>query len=153
MADIKAKKVLFKNRDGESLIPYIGEDYVKQEDMVEINFVPKDSMQEIPCIIETYINGDSWYRVWSDGWCEQGGMVNVIANNANVVVTFLKPMLNTDYTVTIGHYVASNTDAFYYNQGGVTNKTTQTVTLTNRRFQSNGSYTLNIMWQACGYIA
>ena len=38
MADIKAKKVLFKNRDGESLIPYIGEDYVKNDDMVEVEF-------------------------------------------------------------------------------------------------------------------
>lgn len=122
-------------------------------DQINAGFVPKDSMQEIPCIVETYVNGTSWYRVYSDGWCEQGGMVSVIANNANVVVTFLKPMMNTDYTVTIGHHVASNTDAFYYNQGGVTEKTTQTVTLTNRRLQGNGSYTLNIMWQANGYIA
>ena len=21
-------------------------------------------------IIDTYVNGTSWYRIWSDGWCE-----------------------------------------------------------------------------------
>ena len=28
-------------------------------------------------VIESYIKGTSWYRVWSDGWCEQGGQVAV----------------------------------------------------------------------------
>ena len=28
---------------------------------------------QAPYIKDTYVNGTSWYRVWSDGWCEQGG--------------------------------------------------------------------------------
>lgn len=24
-------------------------------------------------VVETYHNGNNWYRIWSDGWCEQGG--------------------------------------------------------------------------------
>ena len=43
-------------------------------------------------IIDTYVNGTSWYRIYSDGWCEQGGM-----SNSNV--TFLKSFANTNYGI------------------------------------------------------
>lgn len=45
-----------------------------------------------PYITETYKNGASWYRVWSDGWCEQGGHTTGI----NPVITFLKPYIDTN---------------------------------------------------------
>lgn len=30
----------------------------------------------IRTVTETYVNGTNWYRVWSDGWTEQGGSQN-----------------------------------------------------------------------------
>lgn len=51
-----------------------------------------------PRIVETYSNGTSWYRVWSDGWCEQGGY----SSSANIM--FLKQMANTNYTISISSY-------------------------------------------------
>lgn len=51
-------------------------------------------------IVETYRNGTEWYRVWSDGWIEQGGRVDDTVTQ--VTLTFLKPFANTDYTVTLG---------------------------------------------------
>lgn len=46
-----------------------------------------------PYIIESYVNGTSWYRVWSDGWCEQGGQTG------GGVVTFLKSFADSNYFV------------------------------------------------------
>lgn len=56
-------------------------------------------------VIKTYHNGPSWYRIWSDGWCEQGNTVNVSGSTnggtgAGEVITFLVPYANTDYTIT-----------------------------------------------------
>ena len=34
--------------------------------------VDKADLEEVHCVIETYSNGNSWYRVYDDGWCEQG---------------------------------------------------------------------------------
>ena len=146
MADIKAKKVLFKNRDGESLIPYIGEDYVKQEDMVEIGFVPKDSMQEIPCIVETYVNGTSWYRVWSDGFKEQCGHAPN-GNNAEYILSFLIPFSNTDYKIfkCNNWLLTSNVTWQFLN---FWNKTTTTATTHNANQTNGGS---GFDWYACGY--
>lgn len=48
-------------------------------------------------IIETYINGNSWYRLWSDNWLEQGGQYGI--SPATGVYTFLKPFKNTNYTI------------------------------------------------------
>ena len=42
-------------------------------------------------LVETFNNGSLWYRVWSDGYCEQGGMI-AYQSGVNVeTVTFLKP--------------------------------------------------------------
>lgn len=48
-------------------------------------------------VVKNYRNGKSWYRVWSDGWVEQGG--NTGTNTANGSVTFLIPMLDTSYSI------------------------------------------------------
>lgn len=47
-------------------------------------------------IIETYSNGTDWYRVWSDGWCEQGGLINIAQNPT--ALNFLKPFKDTNYS-------------------------------------------------------
>lgn len=45
-----------------------------------------------PYITETYKNGTNWYRIWSDGWCEQGGkLVSSISGTGFLTVSFLKP--------------------------------------------------------------
>ncbi|MBQ7977787.1 MAG: hypothetical protein IJ301_04295 [Clostridia bacterium] len=39
----------------------------------------------------------SWYRVWSNGWCEQGGKSAVAT--ATTTITLLKEFVNTDYII------------------------------------------------------
>lgn len=54
-------------------------------------------------------DGSSWYRVWSDGWIEQGGTYTSSDNN-KYPVTFSKKMATTNYhsTVTGGYNTSSN---------------------------------------------
>lgn len=51
------------------------------------------SALEAHTVIETYRNGTEWYRVWSDGWLEQGGKY------VSTPITFLKPFANADYSM------------------------------------------------------
>lgn len=49
----------------------------------------------IRTVIETYKNGNHWYRIWSDGWIEQGGY----SYPATSTVTFLKPFSDNSYSL------------------------------------------------------
>lgn len=57
-------------------------------------------------VVETYRNGTEWYRVWSDGWLEQGGYFEKKRDIA-LAVTFLKPYADENYTFT---YMVSRND-------------------------------------------
>ena len=48
-------------------------------------------------LTESYVNGTSWYRVYSDGWCEQGGIGNNTANG--VAYYLLQTYVDTNYCV------------------------------------------------------
>lgn len=54
-------------------------------------------------------DGNSWYRVWSDGWIEQGGTYTS-SDNSEYPITLSKKMTTTNYhsTVTGGYNVSSN---------------------------------------------
>ena len=61
----------------------------------------------IRTVVETFVSEDKtqWYRVWSDGWIEQGG--NLLAEHfviaaSGTIVTFLKPFTNTNYILVLG---------------------------------------------------
>lgn len=96
--------------------------------------VAKENMSEVPCITETYVNGTSWYRVYSDGWCEQGGKYT---GNSSQTISLIKPYKDTNYSILIS---------------GVANFTSQSATA----FAFDSNYGLstktNGFWQAKGYI-
>lgn len=54
----------------------------------------------VAVITQNYKNGTSWYRVWSDGWIEQGGY-NAGHSSYTSTVTLLKSFSDTNYTVLI----------------------------------------------------
>lgn len=57
-------------------------------------------------LTDKYYDGQgNWYRVWSDGWVEQGG---VLTGTGEINITFLKPFNSTKYHI-IKNY-ASNSD-------------------------------------------
>lgn len=44
-------------------------------------------------ITETYVNGASWYRIYSDGWIEQGGVSSGSGTNKPYIINFTNPPL------------------------------------------------------------
>ena len=46
-------------------------------------------------VTKTWISGAEWYRVWSDGWIEQGG------HGTGSACTFSKPFSNKNYTFNV----------------------------------------------------
>ena len=63
-----------------------------------------------PYITETYQNGTSWYRVWSDGWIEQGGYF--VSNGTGYgQVTLMKPYSSSVYNIQVTEQQAAYTDS------------------------------------------
>lgn len=59
-------------------------------------------------IVDSYRSGTEWYRVWSDGWVEQGGVVVTSSGNSKTA-TLLKPFADTNYTI-VGQAVESGSN-------------------------------------------
>lgn len=97
-----------------------------------------------PHITETYVNGTSWYRVYSDGWCEQGGQTTT----ASQTVTFLKEFNNIP-TMTWG-YVTQRNSASYDEEILFRSVTAKNFVSGSRL---NDAIYPGFMWQACGYIS
>ncbi len=95
-----------------------------------------------PYITETYRNGLSWYRVWSDGWIEQGGRVYVNASSI-VDITLLKPYSNQDYMISISHSEAGT--------GGQSESYAQQTSATYFKLGNCCGNAQYFTWSACGY--
>ena len=71
--------------------------------LIDIGHVLSDIQQlSKSYITETYINGPSWYRVWSDGWIEQGGRLQIQAST-QASVNLMKPYSDTNYAAFCSH--------------------------------------------------
>lgn len=96
-------------------------------------------------ITETYVNGTSWYRVWSDKWCEQGGRINApTTSTSEITATLLKSYKDTSYTLVI---TQSNTTTTSYGitiKSQATNKFIISALLYDKHYAN---------WYACGYIS
>lgn len=122
--------------------------------------VAKDSMQEVPCIVETYVNGTSWYRVYSDGWCEQGGKTVVSQEASNVQVVFTKPynniptvMTNINALVAYTHNTGNATVSSVMGRSGAINRVSNTGFYFSYLSVSSSNGFGEAYWFACGYIA
>ena len=106
---------------------------------------------QAPYIKNTYVNGTSGYRIWSDGYCEQWGQGKVMSSGYYMRVNFIKPFANTNY---IGYEIAlssvENVDVLNY--VGIQAKTVNGCTFmgpTHAAAQSN----MTMLWKVEGYIA
>lgn len=91
-------------------------------------------------LTESYTSGNSWYRIYSDGWCEQGGFS--FDDVTNSTINFLKPYANTHYTVSFTSTASrlytlnlKSTSYFIFNYATIA-----------------GSGTMSFLWEAKGYI-
>ena len=117
---------------------------------IESRVMLDGSNAEFPYIIETYANGTSWYRVYSDGWCEQGGYIvnTATADNTLTTINLLKNFTSSNYTVNVIKKIKSSKD---YSGGyqGYLNTTLSSFQV----YFGVQSYFEGASWQACGYIA
>jgi hypothetical protein len=124
------------------------------------SFNPKQTFRAVdysefnstPHITETYQNGDSWYRVWSDGWCEQGGFINKDAASSYTIVTFLKPFATRPTRAVYNAAKPSGAYPSYHNLLFVCDSFTATTMSVFTKNSSNQLQTQYGYWYACGYI-
>ena len=86
-----------------------------------------------PYVVETWRDGTSWYRKWSDGWIEQGGRVT---GNG----TYYLPFSDTSYNL----FFQSCKNGF----------PAYVISLTTTGFSADPSYgsdSKDAFWYACGY--
>lgn len=97
-------------------------------------------------VIETYQNGTSGYRIWSDGYCEQWGVSPSGADQETVTVTLLKAFKDTNYNVI--SVQRDGPSGNYTNGIRVINYGTGSFQL---NYRTGGTATA--YWRACGYLA
>lgn len=100
-------------------------------------------------VCETWKNGASWYRVWSDGWIEQGGIsATRLFSGAMQTLTLPKSYENASYIIT-GIGVKKS------NVWGYVSIEENTVTNNSFRYAGMGSSAqdgiVEFRWYTCGY--
>ena len=101
------------------------------------------SSAKVAVIIKNYVNGGSWYRIWSDGWCEQGGLTSV--TGSGTTISFTKTFINTNF-----NFVATAISG----DGTWTGVYIYSKTASNIQLRLNSSnYTKTCSWKASGYLA
>ena len=98
---------------------------------------------------ETWNDGTSWYRVWSDGWIEQGGIkAGGLFGGAVQTLTLLKAYKNTSYIIT-GIGVKKS------NLWGYASIEENSVTKNSFKYAGMGSSSpdgiIKFYWYTCGY--
>lgn len=99
-------------------------------------------------IVETWVSGSRWYRVWNDGFIEQGGTTVAIPSDSPRVtsVSFSKAFKNSPLFVTRTNLNLKDNPCSNFITG--INSVTRTYVefVQDSRLYSNGS-----LWYACGY--
>ena len=120
----------------------------KFDEKVDVDSMVEFDMKEVPCIVETYVNGTSWYRIYSDGWCEQGGN-SVTFPSSSTTFTLLIPFKSDNYNI-FASLTKASTGA--YGEGIIVSSKTE------NSFTAHGYAASKVTqqvgdWYACGYIA
>ena len=106
--------------------------------------VDKSDMVEVQCVVETYSNGTDWYRIYSDGWCEQGGKVTLSASTYTDI-NLLKPYIDTDYSCFQSHNYAGT--------GGQAESYILPIDESSLRVGNSCGNSQTFCWKAEGYIS
>ena len=113
---------------------------------------------QVHCVVETWNSGTSWYRVYSDIWCEQGGYIFNAGEDYGVTytLTLFKAYRDNNYTITINGGVGCS-DWQYANGvglgwGGAAQKDNYARTDSFDYFNAAGNVGVAIYWRTAGYI-
>ena len=100
----------------------------------------------IRTVVKTYTSDTSWYRIWSDGWIEQGGIETALTYTSTGIVNFLYPFATTNYVIT-----TSDNRASAQNSQGHFNLNNKSTTGFNWNLIATETDFVNTLnWYACG---
>ncbi len=105
------------------------------------NKVDISQLADCEVVVETYRNGTQWYRLWSDGWIEQGGYLYVSSNGQTL--SFMKQFQDINYTITAAGTEEQRGNVAFYNRAI---NSCKCWTSDDETFNAAG-----INWTACGY--
>lgn len=110
--------------------------------------VDVSSLAQAEVIVETYQNGDSWYRVWSDGWCEQGGTETFASTATRTsTVQLLKPLVSSNYQIFLMGFGSAG--AF-----GIRVSSQDSTSFGYVQISAENNYKgTKVFWKASGYIS
>ena len=113
----------------------------------------EEQLAQRKVVVETYKNGNSWYRVWSDGWCEQGGVFDRgsdITTWGTVMISLVHPFKDTHYTLMVNNGGNSTGDGFgwYVESNIMTGRALSEFYVYTWKRETSNRY---ISWYACGY--
>lgn len=100
----------------------------------------------VAVVVESYVNGTSWYRIWSDGFIEQGGYLDG-DSAAQTQVTLLTPFSNTNYAVELTASYNATLDASL----AVSTNATYPKAVSSFYFYNATATALGAYWKASGY--
>lgn len=104
-----------------------------------------------PYVTETYVNGTSGYRVWSDGYCIQWGYSGWTLNPSSTTsISLFKNFSNTDYYITIGTDRAA-TGSSQIEMASIYSKSTGSFVIGSQQYVA--SEAVAGCWLAMGYLA
>lgn len=129
----------------------LGKFYVKNDGSYDVwvtgvdCFYPTLNAPMYPIVQETYRFGGSWYRIWSDGFIEQGGIVTPAAISVVYTASFLKAFGSVVLNLTLQ-------DRYFYAQG-MSNSIINPISLTQFQYEIGNPSQTNkgMFWYACGY--
>ena len=93
----------------------------------------------------------SWYRKYSDGWLEQGGIIAINNTDRIITATLLKAFKDTNYIVTFGAFIKVQGISAAHNK--MPSIDVPTKKSTSFSFLNNGENVTGWYWHACGKSA
>lgn len=152
-SNISRCKFIYAKGNG-NLYYYVG-DTLQNADLINIARM-QEQITDINAptrgyLVESYVNGQSGYRLYSDGFCEQWGYSNTDSNNLRTV-TFLKPYKDTNYTVTLGASNINDPQNLNSRIAKIWSITTTNMVVVGV-FENNILNDFHFYWRTIGYVA
>lgn len=92
----------------------------------------------------------TWYRLYSDGWLEQGGITGKVADYGTATITLPLQFLDTHYTVSYANWRTGTSDDGTWNGASVLNNSTKSTTSFQIYSRGNADGGRIFTWYACG---
>ena len=102
-------------------------------------------------VTESWTDGNNFYRIFSDGWCEQGGTLDTVNISTKQTVSLFKQYATDAYKITLQN-IDVNTDDINLTAHAVESKTNTSFVSENARLSGSGTDTLKVDWMTFGML-